>query len=71
MEKNLKKDRQIDGCITESLCCTLETNKIVNELYFNFKKEEKNNCGEKGDLEGRLLAVARQRNKSKRWVIEQ
>ena len=25
-------------CVTESLCCTSETNNIVNQLYFNFKK---------------------------------
>ena len=47
MEKNLKKNIYIyiRVCIyiqvyiymyiSESLCCTLETNSIVNQLYFN------------------------------------
>ena len=37
MEKNMKKNVYIG--ITESLCCTAETNKhtIVNHLYFNKK----------------------------------
>ena len=32
------------ACITESHCCTLETNNIVNQLYFNkiSKKKKKN-----------------------------
>ena len=34
-EKNLKKNIYI--CVTESLCCTPETNNIVNQLYFNKK----------------------------------
>ena len=31
MEKNLKKI-----CVTEPLCCILETNTLVNQLHFNF-----------------------------------
>ena len=38
MEKNMSKNIHIR--ITESLCCTEESNNIVNQLYFNkiFKK---------------------------------
>ena len=42
MEKNMKKNVHI--CINESLCCTPETNNMVNQLYvskINFKKTEK------------------------------
>ena len=37
MEKRIKK--RMYTCITESLCCTAETNNIVNQLHFNFKKQ--------------------------------
>ena len=33
--------RYIHLCFTESLCCTHETNNIVNQLYFNLKNKEK------------------------------
>ena len=32
---NLEK-KNVYTCITESLCCTIEPNSIVNQLYFNF-----------------------------------
>ena len=31
----------MDICITESLCCTPETNNIVDQLYSNIKKKFK------------------------------
>ena len=31
MEKNMKK-KKVYMCITEALCCTSETNNIVNKL---------------------------------------
>ena len=40
MEKNLKKSG-LCICITDSLCCTAETNNAVNQLYPNKIKKEK------------------------------
>ena len=42
MEKNQKKRIYINKYIyiTESLCCTPETNNIVSQLYFNLKKKK-------------------------------
>ena len=34
-EKRIWKRMNICICITESLCCTSETNNIVNQLYSN------------------------------------
>ena len=35
--------KNVYTCITESLCCAADINKIVNQLYFNqIKKNSKN-----------------------------
>ena len=36
-KRGLKK--RMYTCITEALCCTAETNNIVNQLHFKFKKQ--------------------------------
>jgi len=40
MKEEAKKRADIYKCITDSFCCTAETNNIVNQLYSNtiFKK---------------------------------
>ena len=44
-EKNLKKDMGV--CVTESLCCTPETNATLNQLYAK-KKSERTVCRQSG-----------------------
>ena len=38
MEKNLKNNRYV--CITETLCCTLETNTTYTSINQNYKKKK-------------------------------